>query len=86
MGLNSCLSICCCCNGRKKLQLGMSSRRQRRQWGSISVQMKVQKLHRVVPGSHGLHLDQLLGHTADFILHLRLQVSVMEALVKFHEP
>ncbi|XWS60703.1 hypothetical protein CRYUN_Cryun07bG0058400 [Craigia yunnanensis] len=86
MGVNSCLDIGCCCNGRNKLRLGVNSRRQRRQWSSRSVQKKIQKLHRVVPVSHGQHLDQLLVQTADYILHLRLQVSVLEALVKFHEP
>ncbi|EOY20654.1 Uncharacterized protein TCM_012013 [Theobroma cacao] len=87
MGVNACLAMCSCClNGRKKLQLGVNSRRHRRQWGSGSVKTKVLKLQRVVPRSHGLHLDQLLVHTADYISQLRLQVSVLEDLVKFHEP
>ncbi|OMO78413.1 hypothetical protein COLO4_24771 [Corchorus olitorius] len=69
-----------CCNGRKKMQLGKRQRRQR------SVQMKAQKLQRVVPGTHGLLLDHLLLHTAHYILHLRLQLCLLEALVKFHHP
>ncbi|KAF8390375.1 hypothetical protein HHK36_024901 [Tetracentron sinense] len=47
-----------------------------------SVRMKVRRLQRLVPGGRGLQPDRLFLRTADYILHLRLQVNVLQALSK----
>ncbi|GLT86415.1 hypothetical protein SLE2022_377140 [Rubroshorea leprosula] len=54
--------------------------------GGKSARMKVKKLQRLIPGGKGLEVDQLLLRTADYILHLRLQLNVLQALSKIHQP
>ncbi|GLT36520.1 hypothetical protein SLA2020_108930 [Shorea laevis] len=54
--------------------------------GGKSARMKVKKLQRLIPGGKGLEVDQLLLRTADYILHLRLQLNVLQALSKTHQP
>lgn len=44
-------------------------------------QDKVVKLQRLVPGASQLPSHQLLLQTAKYIMHLRLQIHVLEALV-----
>jgi hypothetical protein len=56
-------------------------RRRRR-----AFRMKVGKLQRIVPGGHGLQPDSLFVQTANYILHLRLQVYVLESILGLHEP
>ncbi|KAK4785000.1 hypothetical protein SAY86_001689 [Trapa natans] len=51
-----------------------------------SVQMKVRKLQRLIPGGTGLHPDLLFSRPADYILQLRLQVNVLHALSKIYGP
>ncbi|KAK4568489.1 hypothetical protein RGQ29_004052 [Quercus rubra] len=54
----------------------MSLRRRRQRL----VRVKVQKLKSIVPGGHGLQLDSLFVHTANYILRLRLQIYVLKSL------
>ncbi|EXC31162.1 hypothetical protein L484_004928 [Morus notabilis] len=49
------------------------------------LKMKLHRLQRIIPGGQGLKPDQLMVHTADYILHLRLQLCVLEALLKLHD-
>lgn len=50
------------------------------------VERKMEKLQRVVPGGDELHSDhQLLLHTADYILHLRWQVTALEKALLYFE-
>ncbi|XP_022734757.1 transcription factor PAR1-like [Durio zibethinus] len=68
------------------------SRRRRRTYssdggdgGGRSVRMKVKKLQKLIPGGKGLQPDPLFLRTADYILHLRLQVNVLQALSKIYQ-
>ncbi|TYH73930.1 hypothetical protein ES332_D05G363200v1 [Gossypium tomentosum] len=68
-------------------------RRRRRRWtgdsgdrGSRSVRTKVKKLQRLIPGAKGLKPDWLFLRTADYILQLRLQVNILQALSKIYGP
>ncbi|OAY49848.1 hypothetical protein MANES_05G088700v8 [Manihot esculenta] len=62
-------------------------RRQRRRSSvRCSVRMKMKKLQRLIPGGQGLQPDRLFLKTADYILHLRLQVHVLQALSKIYTP
>ncbi|KAK3225283.1 hypothetical protein Dsin_005145 [Dipteronia sinensis] len=48
-------------------------------------EMKVEKLRRNVPGGEMLvDDDQLLVHTADYILFLKNQLHVLETILKLH--
>ncbi|XWS22566.1 hypothetical protein CRYUN_Cryun29cG0047400 [Craigia yunnanensis] len=53
--------------------------------GGKSVRMKVKKLQRLIPGGKGLQPDRLFLRTADYILHLRLQVNILLALSKIYQ-
>ncbi|XWS34839.1 hypothetical protein CRYUN_Cryun21dG0071800 [Craigia yunnanensis] len=53
--------------------------------GGRSVRMKVKKLQKLIPGGKGLQPDRLFLRTADYILHLRLQVNVLQALSKISQ-
>ncbi|XP_010254299.1 PREDICTED: transcription factor PAR1-like [Nelumbo nucifera] len=70
-------------NGSSGLSL---RRRGRRVSDRRSVRMKVRKLQRLVPGGRGLQPDRLFLQTADYILHLRLQLKVLQALSKLYKP
>ncbi|KAJ4974621.1 hypothetical protein NE237_007795 [Protea cynaroides] len=50
------------------------------------LRMKVRRLQRIVPGGRGLQADLLFLHTADYILRLRFQVHVLQALSKVFIP
>ncbi|XP_048136785.1 transcription factor IBH1-like [Rhodamnia argentea] len=50
----------------------------------LTVLMKVKKLQKLIPGGRGLQPDRLLSRTADYILHLRSQVDVLQALSKIY--
>lgn len=54
--------------------------------GVGSVQSKVRKLQKLIPGGQGLQPDLLLSRTAHYILHLRLKVNVLQALSKIYQP
>ncbi|KAL8157128.1 hypothetical protein AgCh_002004 [Apium graveolens] len=48
---------------------------------STVVRMKVKKLQKLIPGGKGSSSnDQLFQMTADYILQLRLQLNVLQAL------
>ncbi|RVW47207.1 hypothetical protein CK203_070132 [Vitis vinifera] len=66
---------------RCKEMSGEKLRRRRRR----SVRRKVKKLQRLIPGGRGLQPDRLFLRTADYILHLRLQVNVLQALSKIYK-
>lgn len=73
-----------------------SSKRRRHRWQkrpalvvakpAHSVEMKMRKLQRLIPGGTGLQPDLLFSMTADYILQLRLQVNVLQALSKIYHP
>lgn len=46
----------------------------------------MKKLQRLIPGGRGLQPDRLFLRTADYILHLRFQVNVLQALSKIYKP
>lgn len=50
------------------------------------VRMKVQKLRKLVPGGHELKTERLLSHTADYIMRMRFQVNLLQALLRLHHP
>ncbi|TYH19583.1 hypothetical protein ES288_A05G362900v1 [Gossypium darwinii] len=67
--------------------------RRRRRWtgdsgsrGNRSVRTKVKKLQRLILGAKGLKPDRLFLRTADYILQLRLQVNILQALSKIYGP
>ncbi|KAI4319091.1 hypothetical protein MLD38_032734 [Melastoma candidum] len=51
-----------------------------------SVRMKVEKLQKLVPGGDDLQTERLLSHTADYIVRMRFQVNLLQALLKLHHP
>ncbi|XP_012092068.1 transcription factor PAR1 [Jatropha curcas] len=61
-------------------------KRRRRRAVRGSVRSKVKKLQRLIPGGKGLQPDHLFLRTADYILQLRLQVNVLQALSKIYTP
>ncbi|KAG6601364.1 hypothetical protein SDJN03_06597, partial [Cucurbita argyrosperma subsp. sororia] len=54
--------------------------------GSSSVHMKLRKLQRLIPGGRRLKPDRLFLKTADYIMQLRSQVHVLQALSKIYDP
>ncbi|KAL0004152.1 hypothetical protein SO802_011713 [Lithocarpus litseifolius] len=79
------LFLTMCSNGCKEFAK-VKCRRRRRQAARGEVEMKVKKLQRLVPGGEGLNPDRLFLKTADYILHLRLQVDVLQTLSKICKP
>ena len=76
-------------NGCKNLaKLRWSRRRRSKRAGHrvSAVDKKVKKLQRLIPGGEGLQPDLLFLKTADYIMHLRLQVHVLQALSKIYMP
>lgn len=76
MGLGACRELC---NENDGKMLGVKLRRRRRR-RQRAVQMKVKKLQRIVPGGDGLQPDSLFVQTANYILHLRLQVYALQSI------
>lgn len=62
------------------------SRGRRAGRGRESVRVKVQRLRQLVPGSRGLRPDRLFLRTADFIMQLRSQVNLLQALSNIYKP
>ncbi|KAL9226317.1 hypothetical protein vseg_002147 [Gypsophila vaccaria] len=60
----------------------LMKRRRRR----VVVERKLRRLQRIVPGGHGAHSDRLFVLTAQYILHLRLQLNLLHALSKIYLP
>uniref|UniRef100_A0A9I9D2G7 Uncharacterized protein n=2 Tax=Cucumis melo TaxID=3656 RepID=A0A9I9D2G7_CUCME len=54
--------------------------------GGGSVHMKMRKLQRLIPGGRRLKPDRLFLKTADYIMQLRSQVHVLQALSKIYDP
>ncbi|KAL7171435.1 hypothetical protein ACSBR2_036147 [Camellia fascicularis] len=84
MGCNGCKD-----ESRVKMQIRRERRRRRRRMAAAargSVQRRVKKLQRLIPGGRGLKPDRLLLRTADYILHLRLQVDVLQTLSDIYKP
>ncbi|KAI8527142.1 hypothetical protein RHMOL_Rhmol12G0052700 [Rhododendron molle] len=54
--------------------------RRRKVARKSSVQRKVKKLQKLIPGGRRLSPDRLFLRTADYILHLRFQVHMLEAV------
>ncbi|KAF5764298.1 hypothetical protein HanRHA438_Chr15g0702931 [Helianthus annuus] len=63
---------------KSSLRAGSKGRRTRRI--NTMVVRKVKKLQKLVPGGKGLNADRLFVHTANYIMHLKLQVDVLQAL------
>ncbi|XP_050118845.1 transcription factor PAR2-like [Malus sylvestris] len=53
--------------------------------GRSMVQVKVKKLQMLIPGGRRLKTDRLFLQTADYILQLRLQLNVLQALSKIYK-
>ncbi|KAL5759769.1 hypothetical protein ACOSP7_018275 [Xanthoceras sorbifolium] len=51
-----------------------------------SVRLKVRKLQKLIPGGQGLNPDRLFSRTAHYILQLKLQVNVLQALSQIYQP
>ncbi|XP_021727403.1 uncharacterized protein LOC110694527 [Chenopodium quinoa] len=50
-----------------------------------AVLRKVRKLQRVIPGGQRVQqIDHLFLRTADYILHLRLQINLLQTLFKLY--
>ncbi|KAL8196543.1 hypothetical protein R6Q57_024838 [Mikania cordata] len=56
------------------------SGRRRRVKNTGMMMRKVKKLQKLIPGGRRLNADQLFVHTANYIMHLKLQVDVLQAL------
>ncbi|XP_034200408.1 uncharacterized protein LOC117615438 [Prunus dulcis] len=74
---------------KMKMKMKMKMTRRQRQVGGrggrkSTVQVKVKKLQMLIPGGRGLKADRLFLQTADYILQLRLQVNVLQALSKIY--
>ncbi|XP_021809703.1 transcription factor PAR1 [Prunus avium] len=77
-----------------RMKMKMTRRRRQRQrqrqvggrgGRRSTVQVKVKKLQMLIPGGRGLKADRLFLQTADYILQLRLQVNVLQALSKIYK-
>ncbi|XP_042492957.1 uncharacterized protein LOC122072650 [Macadamia integrifolia] len=51
-----------------------------------SIRMKVRRLQKLIPGGRGLQPNRLFLRTADYILHLRFQLHVLQALSNLYIP
>ncbi|MFS8031544.1 hypothetical protein Hanom_Chr17g01547161 [Helianthus anomalus] len=63
---------------KSSLITGRKGRRSRRT--NTMVLRKVKNLQNLIPGGKGLNVDQLFVHTANYIMHLKLQVDMLQAL------
>ncbi|ONI30537.1 hypothetical protein PRUPE_1G256700 [Prunus persica] len=75
---------------KMKMKMTRRQRHRQRQVGGrggrkSTVQVKVKKLQMLIPGGRGLKADRLFLQTADYILQLRLQVNVLQALSKIYK-
>ncbi|KAK3015565.1 hypothetical protein RJ639_007738 [Escallonia herrerae] len=73
------------CENISRAKLGVK-RHRRNAAARGMARMKVKKLQKLVPGGEGLKADRLFLRTADYILHLKLQVNVLQALSKIYQP
>lgn len=75
-------------NGCKDMDREKMQRRIRRRRKGVrgSVRMKVKKLQRLIPGGRSVEPDRLFLMTADYILLLKLQLNVLQALSQVYKP
>lgn len=72
---------CCSYKDEKKFgAVNLNLKRKRRR--KMAVHGKFERLQKLVPGGIGLQPDQLMVQTADYILHLKLQLSALQLLLK----
>ncbi|KAL5974335.1 hypothetical protein ACLOJK_030999 [Asimina triloba] len=71
---------------RKPAHYDIAGALSRVKGGRRLVRNKFRKLQGLIPGGQGLQPDRLFLRTADYILHLRLQVNVLQALSKLYKP
>ncbi|KAL6189829.1 hypothetical protein ACLB2K_036230 [Fragaria x ananassa] len=69
--------------GGRRRRVGGGGRR--RTTTSRTVRVKVRKLQMLIPGGRGLEAETLFRHTADYIMHLRFQVDVLQAISKIYK-
>ncbi|KAK3223279.1 hypothetical protein Dsin_010304 [Dipteronia sinensis] len=77
------------CSRRSSCKGGFSkwrTTRRRRRSHRGSVRLKVRKLQKLIPGGQGLKADRLFTTTANYILQLRLQLHVLQALSNIYQP
>ncbi|PON61080.1 Myc-type, basic helix-loop-helix (bHLH) domain containing protein [Parasponia andersonii] len=67
------------------VSLKRSEKRRRRKTRRVRLSGRFHRLQRLVPGGQGLQPDRLMAQTAGYIMHLRLQLSVLDALLKVHD-
>ncbi|PON93349.1 Myc-type, basic helix-loop-helix (bHLH) domain containing protein [Trema orientale] len=67
------------------VSLKRSERRRRRITRRVRLSGRFHRLQRLVPGGQGLQPHRLMAQTAGYIMYLRLQLSVLEALLKLHD-
>ncbi|EEF41446.1 transcription factor PAR2 [Ricinus communis] len=86
MGMNGCRDVSKV--NWRRTTMGRRRRRRRRRGAATatttSIQMRVKKLQRLIPGGEELQPDRLFLRTADYILHLELQVNVLQALSEIY--
>ncbi|XP_024042311.1 transcription factor IBH1-like [Citrus clementina] len=73
------------CKGFAKVKWRRRRRRSAVARPSASVRMKVTKLQKLIPGGQGLQPDRLFLRTTDYIVHLNLQLNVLQALSKIYQ-
>ncbi|GMJ13185.1 hypothetical protein HRI_004987700 [Hibiscus trionum] len=64
----------------------MRRRRMAHGDGRRLVRMKVRRLQKLIPGGKGMQPDRLFLRTAEYIVHLKLQVHILQALSKVYQP
>ncbi|KAM5566725.1 transcription factor IBH1-like [Rosa sericea] len=86
--MSSLDSGCSKMRSRRRRPSAVGGRRRRVGGGgrtSRTVRVKVKKLQMLIPGGRGLEAERLFRHTADYIMYLRLQVDVLQALSKIYK-
>ncbi|OWM89628.1 transcription factor PAR2-like [Punica granatum] len=89
--MQSTTSIMSCRRALWTTKLVAAKSGKRRRWQKRAaayrlVQMKVRKLQRLIPGGRRLQPDRIFSRTADYILQLRWQVNVLQALSEIYRP
>ncbi|KAC9132070.1 hypothetical protein R6Q59_004790 [Mikania micrantha] len=71
------MMMSCKKNSSRLMRISGRRRSRRRVKNSSHGRMmrKVKKLQKLIPGGKGLNADQLFVHTANYIMHLKLQCS-----------
>lgn len=73
------------CNGAQNTKLSRRrSRKRGKKMADFSLQIKVKNLQKIIPGGEALNPDSLLLRTANYILLLKMQINVLQALNNLH--